>query len=196
MMLLMERMDNHYTLLESAEMEDRIERQRETYTDLNQFLSDVNLGSSFVGLCYIQGYEAKKIYPTNPEVDKNGFTQADRIKNGFNKMDKSSRGWGKLNNMINDPEFTAPTGRKYKDNRSMASNHFVGVIKITNYVFNWGGAENWAEFNKKYFDSVKNKRIAGGFGKNDADYAPDDWHRDPMFHGIGEKPDKTGTPIN
>lgn len=196
MLLLMERMNNRYTLDEALEMEDRIEHTRDTYTDLDQFLNEVNLGNSFVGLCYIQGYEFKKIYPTNPATDKYGKTQADQIRGGFSKMDKSSRGWGKLNNLINDPEFTKPTGRAYAGNRSMATSHFAGVLKITNYVFNWGDTSNWGKFNKDYFDSVRNARLGAGFGKSDSDYDPTDWHRNSMYHGIGADPDSAGRDIN
>lgn len=191
MLLLMERMDNHHTLMEAMEKEERIEHTRDTYTDIDQFLQDVNLGRSFVGLCYIQGYEIKKIYPTNPEVDKNGMTVADRIRGGVGKMDQTSRGWGKLNGLINDPEFTKPTGRLYAGNRSMANNPFAGILKITNYVFNWGGASEWGKFNKDYFQGVQNARISGGFGKPDSSYPQDDWHRNPMYHGIDIRPESS-----
>lgn len=92
-------MGSHYTLDEALEMEDRIENKRDTYTDLDQFLSDVNLGRSFVGLAYVQGYETRKIYPTNAADPR----QANAIRGEFGKMDKSSRVWGKMNNVINGP---------------------------------------------------------------------------------------------
>lgn len=192
MHLLMERMDGHYTLNEEMEMEDRIETTRDTYTDLGTFLSEVNLGSSFVGLGYIQGYEAKKVYPTNPEVNGRGFTQADAIRHGFKKMDQSSRGWGKLDAMIKDPEFSNPTGRLYAGNRSMKNPYFAGVLKITNYVFNWGDASDWKSFRKNYYKSIEDTRTKFGFGKNDSDYAANDWRRNPMYHGIGAQPDYSG----
>lgn len=192
MFLLMERMDKHYTLDESLEMEDRIEHKRDTYTDIDQFLSDVNLGKSFVGLGYVQGYEARKIYPTNSEINKNlGMTQADSIKAGFNKMDKSSRVWNKMNAMVSDPEFTTPTGRLYAGNRSMKSQHFAGIIKITSYVFNWGDTSSLSDFYDKYHKDVEKARLSAGFGKNDSDYAVDDWHRNDMYKGIGSTPTST-----
>lgn len=196
MLLMLERMNSHYTLDEALEKEDRIEHIRDTYTDLSQFLNEVNLGSSFVGLCYIQGYEFKKIYPTNPDVDKYGHTQADNIRNGVGKMDKASRGWGKLNSLINDPEFSNPTGRAYAGNRSMKTTPFAGVIKITNYVFNWGDTQNWGKFNSDYFKSIKNARVNAGFGKNDADYDPADWRRNAMYKGIGAEPERDDRDIN
>jgi len=190
MFLLMERMDKHYTLDESLELEDRIEHKRETYTDLNQFLSDVNLGSSLVGLGYVQGYEARKIYPTNQEVNPSiGLSQADSIKGGFGKLDKSSRVWGKINNLINDPEFTNPTGRAWGGNRSMKTPHFAGIIKITNYVFNWGQTSSIGNLYDKYNKDVENARLAGGFGKDNSDYDPNDWHRNGMYKGIGSLPE-------
>lgn len=185
MLLMLERMNSHYTLDEAMEKEERIEHTRDTYTDLTQFLSEVNLGSSFVGLCYIQGYEFKKIYPTNPDQK-----QANAIRGGFSKMDKSSRIWGKMNNFINDPEFTNPTGRAYAGNRSMKTVPFTGVIKITNYVFNWGDKQSWGKFNGNYFDSIKNARLNAGFGKNDADYDPNDWRRNAMYKGLGIEPER------
>ena len=196
MLLMMERMDSHYTLDEALEKEDRIEHTRDTYTDLTQFLNEVNLGKSFVGLGYIQGYEARKIYPTNPEVDKNGLTVADRIRNGVGKMDKNGRGFSKMNAMMNDPEFSNPTGRMYNKNRSMVNNHFVGVLKITNYVFNWGDAKSWGDFNSKYYNNIEQARLAAGFGKNDSDYDALDWHRNPMYRGVGSKPEDSGRRIN
>ena len=192
MFLLMERMDKHYTLDESLEMEDRIEHTRDTYTDLDQFLSEVNLGKSFVGLGYVQGYEARKIYPTNPDINPTlGMSQADSIKTGFGKLDKSSRVWGKMNGLVNDPEFTSPTGRLYAGNRSMKSQHFAGIIKITNYVFNWGDTNSLSDFYDKYHKDVENARLGAGFGKNDSDYAPDDWRRNEMYKGIGASPVST-----
>ena len=155
MLLLMERMDSHYTLDEAVEMEDRIENRRDTYTNLDEFLSEVNLGRSFVGLAYVQGYEAKKIYPTNPDP-----RQANAIRGEFGKMDKSSRVWGKMNGLINDPEFSNPTGRAYAGNRSMKTPHFSGIIKFTNYVFNWGDTSSLHDFYGKYKRKyVKNKDI-------------------------------------
>ena len=192
MHLLMERMDGRFTLLEELEAEDRIETTRDTYTDLGTFLSEVNLGSSFVGLGYIQGYEAKKIYPTNPETNSYGMTQADLIRHGFSKMEPSARGYGKLDAMLKDPEFTNPTGRLYAGNRSMKAPHFAGVIKITNYVFNWGGANDWKSFRSAYHKSVEDTRTKFGFGKQDSDYPQNDWHRNPMYHGIGAQPDFNG----
>ena len=191
MFLLMERMDNHYTLDESLEMEDRVEKTRDTYTNLDQFLSEVKLGNSFVGLGYIQGYEARKIYPTNQEVNpKIGLSQADSIKNGFGKIEKTSRLWNKMNNLVNDPEFTTPTGRLYSGNRSMKTQHFSGIIKITNYVFNWGEKSRLEDFYNKYYDDIKKARLAAGFGKNDSDYAVDDWRRNDMYRGLGSTPEK------
>ena len=192
MFLLMERMDNHYTLDESLEMEDRIEHQRETYTDIDQFLTDVNLGKSFVGLGYVQGYEARKVYPTNTEINpKLGMSQADSLKAGFNKMDKSSRAWGKMNAMLKDPEFTTPTGRLYAGNRSMKSQHFAGIVKITNYVFNWGDTSALGDFYDKYHGDIRKARLNAGFGKNDSDYAVDDWRRNDMYKGLGADPVST-----
>ena len=111
MLSLMERMEKHLTLSEAVE-EEKIEHTRETYTDLDQFLQDVNLGSSFVGLGYIQGYEAKKIYPTNPKLIK-GASQADTIKAALAKTDTSSRLYPKLSGLVNDKEFTNPEGRAF-----------------------------------------------------------------------------------
>ena len=196
MFLLMERMGKHYTLDESLEMEDRIEHKRDTYTDLNQFLSEVNLSRSFVGLGYVQGYEARKIYPTNAEVNpSNGMTQADSIKNAFNKLDKNSRAWSKVNALVNDTEFTTPTGRLYAGNRSMKTQHFAGIIKITNYVFNWGEKTDLSDFYNKYHKDVEDTRSKYGFGKNDADYAPDDWRRGDMYRGLGLSPESSNSPL-
>ena len=193
MFLLMERMDKHYTLEESLEMEDRIENKRETYTDLNQFLSDVNLGNSFVGLGYVQGYEARKIYPTNPEINpSNGMTQSGSIKNAFGNIDKNSRVYGKMSALVNDTEFTNPTGRLYAGNRSMKTQHFAGIVKITNYVFNWGSKNSLSDFYDKYHKDVETLRSKYGFGKNDSDYAADDWRRGDAYRGLGLSPESTG----
>ena len=191
MFLLMERMDNHYTLDESLEMEDRIEHKRDTYTDLDQFLADVKLNKSFVGLGYVQGYSFKKIYPTKPDVDsKLGMSQSDAIKAGFSKMDKSKRGWGKLNSFVNGSEFTNPTGRKFGGFNSMI-NPFAGILKVTNYVFNW--TNDVIEKNQEASERIKNARLTAGFGKNDADYGPDDWRRNKIYKGIGASPEITGS---
>lgn len=192
MLLLMERMDSHYTLDEALEMEDKIENKRDTYTDLNQFLSDVNLGHSFVGLAYVQGYEARKIYPTNASDPR----QANAIRGEFGKMDKSSRVWGKMNNLINDPEFTNPSGRAYAGNRSMKTPHFSGIVKFTNYVFNWGDTSSLSDFYNKYGQRVKDTRIAGGFGKDPSSYPQGDWHTNDMYGGVGDMPVRPPRDIN
>ena len=191
MLLLMERMDSHYTLDEAVEMEDRIENKRDTYTNLDEFLSEVNLGRSFVGLAYVQGYEAKKIYPTNPDA-----RQANAIRGEFGKMDKSSRIWGKMNSMINDPEFTNPSGRAYAGNRSMKNPHFSGIVKFTNYVFNWGNTSSLRDFYDKYNQGVKDARIAGGFGKDPSAYPQGDWHTNDMYGGVGDVPARPLRDIN
>ena len=198
MFLLMERMDSHYTLDESLEMEDRIEHKRETYTDLMQFLSDVNLKNSFVGLGYVKGYKRRPIYPTKTDINSTlGMSQSDALKSEFSKMDKNSRAWGKMNNLINDPEFTNPTGRKERGlpNNSMKTEHFAGVIKITNYVFNWGNANSIADFYNKYYKDIENARLAAGFGKNDSDYGVDDWHRKDAYKGISASIQSNGTSV-
>lgn len=192
MLLLMERMDNHYTLDEALEMEDRIESKRDTYTDLDQFLSDVNLGHSFVGLAYVQGYEARKIYPTNAADPK----QANTIRGEFGNMDKSSRIWGKMNNLINDPEFKNPSGRAYAGNRSMKTPHFSGIVKFTNYVFNWGDTSSLSKFYNEYGQRVKDARIAGGFGKDPSLYPQGDWHTNDMYGGVGDMPVRPPRDIN
>ena len=175
MLLLMERMDNHYTLSEALEKEERIEHKRDTYTDIDQFLQDVDLGSSFVGLGYIQGYESKKIYPTNPKTIK-GQTQADAIKAGMGKLDKSSRAYSKLNGLVNDTEFTNPTGRAFGGFRSMSTPHFAGVIKMTSYVFNWGGSEKYADYMKNYIDK-HDDMIDNVFSKAS-------WNTNPIYKNI------------
>lgn len=192
MFLLMERMDNHYTLDESLEMENRIENKRESYTDLNQFLSDVNLGRSFVGLCYIQGYETRKIYPTNKETNPiNGMTQADSIKDELGKLDKNSRIYGKINSLVKDSEFTNPTGRTYAGNKSMKTPYFSGIIKITNYVFNWGNKSSMMDFYNKNKEEEKKLRQKYGFGKMDSEYGTDDWRRRDLYHGTGISPEES-----
>lgn len=191
MFLLMERMDSHYTLSEALEAEEKIETKRDTYTDLDQFINDVNLGASFVGLGYIQGYEGRKIYPTNPDTN-----QGLGIPAGLGKMDKTSRGYGKINNIVSDPEFSNPTGRVYAKHRSMNSQHFAGVLKITNYVFNWGNSRKYGDFMKDYFKSKEDARSVAGFGKGDSAYQPDDWHRNPMYGGIELSPVSSRDSIN
>lgn len=191
MFLLMERMDSHYTLSEALTAEERIESKRDTYTDLDQFLKDVNLGSSFVGLGYIQGYEGNKIYPTNPDKNQGAGIQA-----ALGKMDKASRGYRKLSGILSDPEFSNPTGRAYGGHRAMASQHFAGVIKITNYVFNWGNSSKYGDFMREYFQSREDARALAGFGKNDSDYAADDWHRNDMYGGIGLTPVSSKAMVN
>lgn len=190
MFLLMERMDNHYTLDESLEMESRIENKRDTYYNLDEFLADVKLNGSFVGLGYVQGYKLKKIYPTKPDIDtKLGTSQADAIKDRFSKMDKNTRGWNKLNNLINGAQFTNPTGYKWGGFNS-ALHSFAGILKVTNYVFNW--TNDVIEANRKEDKRIENARLAAGFGKNDSDYGPDDWRRNKIYHGIGAMPKTDG----
>ena len=175
MFLLMERMDKHYTLSEALEAEEKIETKRDTYTDLDQFLQDVDLGSSFVGLGYIQGYEAKKIYPTNPKTIK-GVSQADAIKGGLGKLDKASRGFSKVNSLVNDPEFSNPSGRAFGGFRSMSTNPFAGVIKLTSYVFNWGGSEKYADYMKDYIDAHDNMV--------DNVFSNASWNTNPIYKNI------------
>lgn len=179
MFSLMERMENHYTLSESLEKEERVEHKRDTYTDLDTFFSSVDLGKSFVGLGYLQGYEAKKIYPTNTNA-----TQANDIKTALGKTDKASRLYPKLNGLVNDPEFSNPTGRAFGGFRSMANPHFAGVIKITNYVFNWGDAASYSEYAGKYFknrDDLINNILSKA-----------SWNTNPIYKGISPTdPNKT-----
>lgn len=174
MLSLMERMEKHLTLSEAVE-EEKIEHTRETYTDLDQFLQDVNLGSSFVGLGYIQGYEAKKIYPTNPKLIK-GASQADTIKAALAKTDTSSRLYPKLSGLVNDKEFTNPEGRAFGGFRSMSTPHFAGVVKITSYVFNWGNSQKYADFTKDYYskrDDIINNVLSKA-----------SWNTNPIYKGI------------
>ena len=171
MFSLMERMDSHCTLTEALETEERIEHKRDTFTDLDVFLKNVELGKSFVGLGYIQGYEAKKIYPTNT-----GSSQASDIKAALSKADKNSRIYGKLNGLVNDPEFTNPTGRAFGGFRSMANSPFAGVIKITNYVFNWGDAASYSDFAKKHFGDRDN--LINNVLKKAS------WSTNPIYKGI------------
>ena len=179
MFSLMERMDEHCTLFESLEKEDRVEHKRDTFTDLDAFLNSVELGKSFVGLGYIQGYEAKKIYPTNTDS-----SQASDIKAALGKTDKSSRVYSKLNGLVNDPEFSNPTGRAFGGFRSMANPHFAGVIKITNYVFNWSEASSYSEFSKKYFQD-RDDLINNILNKSS-------WSTNPIYKGISPTdPSKT-----
>lgn len=44
---------------------------------------------------------------------------------------------------------------------------------------------------KDYFGKKEAARIAAGFGKNDSDYAADDWHRNKMYGGIESLPPST-----
>lgn len=196
MFSLMERMDKHLTLNE-AEFEKMLMEDdsvgRVDFQSLDELVNTMDIGRSFVGLGYIQGYSNSnndgpvKIYPTKDNFDTDFRQKVDSV-------DPNSRVYGKLNNMINDPEYSNPTGRMYAGNRSMASTHFQGVVKITNYVFNWGDAESLSNFYEKNRNNVARIRKNHGFGESDDFYDNDDWRRrtnksgKSVYGGLGANP--------
>ena len=197
MKALMERMDTHNTYLESELMLEEISEKLGTpRVDVNSFqelTQKYDLKRSFVGLAYIQGYETNKIYPENTE-------HINALKNEVGKLGNSPLST-KFNNLFTDPEFSNPTGRKPSrgenvGRRSMSTSHFSGVIKITNYVFNWGTSKNLADFYNNYKEKMRQKRLELGFGKPDTFYAPNDWRRHPDFRGIGDNPSSTDKRTN
>lgn len=183
---LMGRMDKHLTLNES-EFEKSIIKEmngigRIEYTDFDKFINEVDIPKgSLVGLGYIQGYPGsdKKIYP-----DADNFRAT--LSGEVSKIDPNGRLAQKMNKFQNNPEYLKPTGRAYGGFKSMASNDFAGVIKISNYVFNWDADSYKNGFNDKN-GRIEKSRIEAGFGDDDANYAPDDWRRNPMYHGVGQK---------
>lgn len=211
MQLLMERMDGHMTGREvemrKVMINENLGIGRREMNSFDELINEIDLGRSFVGLAYIQTYEADKIYP-----EKNGFKNSLNAEIG--KLDPNSRIGKKMNDFLNNPEYTNPSGRGYTFDKtqgtikSMASSSVAGVVKITNYVFNWGNAENLANFLDKYRLKRLELRNKYGFGKDDTDYANDDWRRKidekgkPVYGGIGLNPlsaDKRtnpdGTPV-
>lgn len=199
MLSLMERMDKHMTLRESefekALLNEDLGVGRADFQSLDDLVNTIDIGSSFVGLGYIQGYSnitndgPVKIYPTADGFDK-------MFRGEIGKVDPSSRLAGKLNNMVSDPEYSNPTGRLYAGNRSMAQSPFQGVVKITNYVFNWGDAESLSNFYQKNRDKIANIRKNHGFGDGE-NYADDDWRRrvnksgKSVYSGLGAYPEYT-----
>lgn len=197
MQLLMERMDSHMTGREvemrKAMINEDLGIGRRDMNSFDELINEIDLGRSFVGLAYIQAYEASKVYP-----EKNGFKNS--LNTEIGKLDPNSRLGKKMNGFLQHPEFANPTGRGYTFDKtqgvikSMASLPFAGVVKITNYVFNWGNAENYGNFLEKYRLKKLDLRNKFGFGKDDADYASDDWRRkvdekgNPIYGGIGLNP--------
>lgn len=197
---LMGRMDKHLTLSE-CEFEKTLLKEstgigRVDFQTLDELVTTVDIGRSFVGLGYIQGYSnikndgPVKIYPKSPGFDST-------FRGEIGKVDPNSRVSGKLNNMLNDPEYQNPTGRAYAGVKSMANSFFQGVVKITNYVFNWGNAEALSNFYEKNRQNIANIRLKHGFGDGDDNYSDDDWRRrasstgKSVYGGLGANPEST-----
>jgi len=197
MLSLMERMDKHLTLKE-AEFEKALLQEdanigRMEFQSLDDLVNTMDIGRSFVGLGYIQGYSNSnndgpvKIYPKKDNFDT-------EFRGEISKVDPNSRVAGKLNNMVNDPEYLNPTGRAYAGAKSMANSFFQGVVKITNYVFNWGDSDSWNNFLEKNRLNIAGIRMKHGFGDGD-NYADDDWRRrvsktgKSVYNGLGANPE-------
>jgi hypothetical protein len=118
------------------------------------------------------------------------------------KIEPSSRLAKKMNNFLGDKEYTNPTGRAYNGLKSMASNNFGGILKITNYVFNWGNAESLSNAFEKHRLAVADLRRKFGFGEDEASYDANDWRRKvdergkSIYGGIGLNPEVTATRKN
>lgn len=181
MLNLMGRMDQHMTGSEAQALNEAARSDlgigRINYSDIDDFFNNVKIGKgTFVGISYLQGYEAQKIYPL-----KNGFE--DKLRGEYDKME-DNRGKGKIEALLNNPELKTPTGRANSGFRSVANSNIQGYIKATNYVLNWTDAEGYKNaFEKNRLDNAEIRRKFG-FGEEDSFYADDDWHRNPIHGGI------------
>lgn len=195
MQLLMERMDKHMTAREANMYKELLKEDlgvgRRNMNSLDELVNEIDLGRSFVGLAYVQAYAADKVYP-----QKDGYDTAMRSEIG--KIEPSSRLAGKMAAFLNDKEYKNPTGRAYGGINSMASNNFGGILKITNYVFNWGNAESLSDAFEKHRLAVADLRRKFGFGNDEASYDADDWRRkvdekgNPVYGGLGANPQSKG----
>lgn len=150
------------------------------FDDIMDLLNTIDIGRSFVGLSYIQAYPLKKVYPGDEEFSSKFSSEID---NG----DAESRIHGKLSTMRDSDEFKNPQGRKYRGLNSMSSVPFNGIVKVTNYVFNWGNTEHLSDFFNNQRELERKIRIDHGFGQ---DFYPDgDWRTHPDFRGTGEYPE-------
>lgn len=199
MQLLMERMDNHMTAREANMRKELLKEDlgigRRNMNSLDELFNEIDLGHSFVGLAYVQGYEADKVYPQKPNYDSD-------IRGEIGKIDPNSRLAGKMNAFLNDKEYSNPTGRAYAGLRSMASNNFGGILKITNYVFNWGNAESLSNAREKHRLAIADLRRKYGFGEDETSYADDDWRRkidekgNSVYGGLGANMQSKGSRKN
>lgn len=195
MQLLMERMDSHMTGREANMRKELLKEDlgigRRNINTLDELVNEIDLGHSFVGLAYVQAYAADKVYPKKPNYDSN-------MRSEIGKIDPNSRLAGKMNAFLNDKEYTNPTGKPYAGLNRMASNNFGGILKITNYVFNWGNAESLANSYEKQRLAVADLRRKFGFGEDEASYDTNDWRRkvdekgNPLYGGLGANPESKG----
>lgn len=195
MQFLMERMDSHMTAREVNMRKELLKEDlgigRRNITTLDELVNEIDLGHSFVGLAYVQAYAADKVYPQKPNYDSN-------MRSEIGNIDPNSRLAGKMNNFLNDKEYANPTGRAYNGLKSMASNNLGGILKITNYVFNWGNAESLSNAFEKHRLAIADLRRKFGFGEDEASYDANDWRRkvdekgNLLYGGLGANPESKG----
>ena len=191
----MERMDSHMTAREVNMRKELLKEDlgigRRNITTLDELVNEIDLGHSFVGLAYVQAYAADKVYPQKPNYDSN-------MRSEIGNIDPNSRLAGKMNNFLNDKEYTNPTRRAYNGLKSMASNNLGGILKITNYVFNWGNAESLSNAFEKHRLAIADLRRKFGFGEDEASYDANDWRRkvdekgNSLYGGLGANPESKG----
>ena len=186
MQLLMERMDSRMSGYEVEKRKTLIKESlglgRIEFNSIDDIANQLDkLNGKWIGIAYIQGYPADKIYP-----GADGYDQSLRSEVG--KLDPASRLGQKINKFISSPEYNNPTGRPNRGLMSVKTPPFSGVIKITNYVLQWGNEGSLASsFEKQRLDTTELRRKYG-FGNDEASYEADDWRRNPAYGGLGLNP--------
>ena len=209
---LMGRMDKHLTLNEAEEETKVIEEEvfsdynknnfgRINYQSFDDMINDLDFKGSFVGLGYVEAYDVKKIYP-NAEGFRDSFERE------ITNIDITDPLSTKLRNFRNDNEYYNPTGAyatkgANKGLRSMYNKHFIGILKITHYVINWGNGDSWSNWTSKIAREKANlRKDKYGFGNDPSTYAADDWRRKldkkgiSTYDGLGAYPKYTPKRFN